>query len=130
MKHLHLILLLVLAASAQASDYATSVIDDNATFYRERTDRVVNNFLQRGTHPNSDDLARIQTLENHFLAAIRLDPAMRQRTPTLLLSSIKVKDLKNVPGQFIVARAKGAGLDIRADRLNGRSFRQNPSFNQ
>lgn len=130
MKHIHLILLLALAASAHAGDYAAGVIDDNATFYRERTDRVVQSFLQRGTYPSSDDLVRIQTLENHFLAAIRLDPAVRGRTPTLLLSKINMRDLRNVPGQFIVERAKGSGLDLRTDRLEGRSFRALPAFSE
>lgn len=130
MKNIRLILLLVLATSAQASDYASSVIEDNATFYRERIDRVVHGFLHRGSYPSSDDLVRIQTLENHFLAAIRLDSAMRERTPTLLLASIKMRDLRNVPGQFIVERAKGAGLDLRADRLKGRAFRELPAFSE
>ena len=128
MKHLHLFLLLVLATSAQASDYALSAIADNSTFYRERTDRIVGDFLQRGTYPSSDDLVKIQILENHFLAAIRLDPSMRKHSPTLLLASIQMRDLRNVPGQFIVERAKGAGLDLRADRLQGRTFRQIPAF--
>ncbi|MFW5838261.1 MAG: hypothetical protein ACOCVM_09630 [Desulfovibrionaceae bacterium] len=130
MKHLNIIILLALAASARASDFAGSAIADNSSFYRERIDRVVSDFLSRGAVPNSDDITRIQTLENHFISTIKLDHSARKRVPTLLLASIKVGDLRNVPGQFVVERAKGAGLDLRADRLKGRSFRQLPAFSE
>lgn len=129
MKSIITITLLVFAAGCICSgkDYARKILSDNSAFYKQRVDDVVQKFLTKGIYPTEDDIVRIQTLENHFHTAIRLNTKLINRTPPLLLTKVKIKDYRNFPGQFIVARAHHAGLDLRADKLGNRAFRKIPT---
>ena len=117
--------LLALAAlvPASADNLADEVLRDNAARYTERIDRIVGVFLADGTPAYTEDLARLQTFEFHFLSSARLDPHLIDRLPPLLLSQIEVRDPRNAPGQLLVARAEAAGLNLRRDRIRGKAFR-------
>lgn len=126
MKHtLHCLLLVLLSAGAAfGSDYAADLIADNAAFYREHTDKVIREWADKGTHPDAETVLRIQTLENRFLSMLRLDPSLLGSVPPMHLAGSDFKDLRHLPGQFVLLRAREAGLDLMEDRLGGRSFKQ------
>lgn len=126
MKHLLRIPLLALlsAASAFGGDYAGELIADNSAFYREHTDKVIREWADEGTVPDAETVLRIQTLENRFLSMLRLDPSLLDSIPPMHLAKSDFKDLRHLPGQFVLVRARKAGLDLLEDRLEGRSFKQ------
>ena len=125
MKHLSfLLLLLICSTAAHANDYAAGVIADNSEFYRERTDKVIREWVEHGTYPDAETVLRIQTLENRFVSMLRLEPSLLNRSPLMHLASVQFRDLRNLPGQFVIARAQSAGLDLWKDSLQGRSFKQ------
>ena len=114
-------------------------MDENARDYEKAVDEVISNYLHEIEIPMIDKVLRIQACENDMLALARLDPSLARTMPHLLLANhARLKDLRHLPGELIVARAKVAGIDGLADEIGhssmeyskGRIFPRTKRFNK
>ena len=87
-----------------------SIMAENARDYRNAIDELILDFIQTEAPPKLDKALRIQAYENNMLSWARLDPASARNMPNLLLANeVRLRDLRNLPGELIVARAREAG---------------------
>jgi len=101
-----------------------SIMAENARDYRNAIDELILDFIQTEAPPKLDKALRIQAYENNMLSLARLDPASARNMPNLLLANeVRLRDLRNLPGELIVARAREAGVQVLEPDLNGREFR-------
>jgi len=118
---LFLFLFLFLAVRAFSD---VSIMAENARDYRNAIDELILDFIQTEAPPKLDKALRIQAYENNMLSLARLDPASARNMPNLLLANeVRLRDLRNLPGELIVARAREAGVQVLEPDLNGLEFR-------
>ena len=112
-------LLVVLNCFFIGSTNANSdILSQNIRDYRTSVDEVIIQFVNTGKAPTIDQALRIQSCENDMLALARLDPSIADSLPALLLANYaKLQDLRHLPGELILGRAKTAGLDILSSRF-------------
>ena len=131
-------LLVVLNCFFIGSTNANSdILSQNIRDYRTSVDEVIIQFVNTGKAPTIDQALRIQSCENDMLALARLEPSIADSLPALLLANYaKLQDLRHLPGELILGRAKTAGLDILSSRFKeneieykkGNIFRRNKRF--
>ena len=134
------IIINLLVLTINFSTFADSgIMAENARDYEKAVDEVISNYLYKMEVPTIDKVLRIQASENDMLALARLDPSLARTMPHLLLANhARLKDLRHLPGELIVARAKIAGIDVLADEMDrtsmeyskGRIFPRTKRFNQ
>ena len=102
----------------------TSIMSENARDYRDMIDEIIVDFIKRGSPPSLDKALHLQAYENNMLSLARLDPVSARNMPTLLLANeVRLKDLRNLPGELIVARARQAGVQVLEPNVRGVQFR-------
>jgi len=134
------IIINLLVLTINFSTFADSgIMAENARDYEKAVDEVISNYIHKTEVPTIDKVLRIQASENDMLALARLDPSLARTMPILLLANhARLKDLRHLPGELIVARAKVAGIDVLADEMDrtsmeyskGRIFPRTKRFNQ
>lgn len=134
------IIINLLVLTINFSTFADSgIMAENARDYEKAVDEVISNYIHKTEVPTIDKVLRIQASENDMLALARLDPSLARTMPSLLLANhARLKDLRHLPGELIVARAKVAGIDVLADEMDrtsmeyskGRIFPRTKRFNQ
>jgi len=134
------IIINLLVLTINFSTFADSgIMAENARDYEKAVDEIISNYIHRTEVPTIDKVLRIQASENDMLALARLDPSLARTMPILLLANhARLKDLRHLPGELIVARAKVAGIDVLADEMDrtsmeyskGRIFPRTKRFNQ
>ena len=134
------IIINLLVLTINFSTFADSgIMAENARDYEKAVDEVISNYIHKTEVPTIDKVLRIQASENDMLALARLDPSLARTMPILLLANhARLKDLRHLPGELIVARAKVAGIDVLADEIGpssmeyskGRIFPRTKRFNQ
>jgi len=118
------IIINLLVLTINFSTFADSgIMAENARDYEKAVDEVISNYLYKMEVPTIDKVLRIQASENDMLALARLDPSLARTMPILLLANhARLKDLRHLPGELIVARAKVAGIDVLADEIGPSSM--------
>jgi hypothetical protein len=102
----------------------TSIMSENARDYRDTIDEIIVDFIKRGSPPSLDKALHLQAYENNMLSLARLDPVSARNMPTLLLANeVRLKDLRNLPGELIVARARQVGVQVLEPNVRGIQFR-------
>jgi len=92
---------------------ATDILSENVRDYRKSVDGVISRYVSTGQSPTIDQALRIQACENDMLALARLDPSVADSLPELLLANhARLQDLRHLPGELVVGRAKTAGIDV------------------
>jgi len=113
MKKKMLITLVCAITSMGALNADQSIMAENVRDYRKEIDGVINAYVLRGEIPTIDKALRIQACENDMLTLARLDPSLARFMPELLLANqVQLRDLRHLPGELIVGRARVVGVDV------------------
>lgn len=113
MKNKTLLTLATIILSTGSLGADQSIMTENVRDYRKEVDSVITAFVQRNEIPDIERALRIQARENDMLALARLDPSLARSMPELLLANqVKLRDLRHLPGELIVGRARSAGIDV------------------
>ena len=102
---------------------ATDILSENVRDYRKSVDGVINRYVSTGQSPSIDQALSIQACENDMLALARLDPSVADSLPELLLANhARLQDLRHLPGELVVGRAKTAGIDVLVPQWGNRQI--------
>jgi hypothetical protein len=101
----------------------SDILSENIRDYRTTVDEVITQFVSTGQAPTIDQALRIQSCENDMLALARLDPSVADSMPELLLANhVRLQDLRHMPGELVVGRAKIAGVHVLVPNLGNREI--------
>ena len=101
----------------------SDILSENIRDYRTSVDEVITQFVSTGHAPTIDQALRIQSCENDMLALARLDPSVADSMPELLLANhVRLQDLRHMPGELVVGRAKIAGVHVLVPNLGNREI--------